>query len=150
MRATRTLLPFLAMVLLARVDCFGQAWVPPKGEGEIALSYQNLFNRYHFNGDGSRHDYGHIRVFGAIEELDYGVTDKFAVNVSLPYGFGKYRGPYPHQLPIDNGDYHGALQDFHVGIPVQHRQASISIHSILGGGVSQPSLPAFRTLRRRH
>jgi hypothetical protein len=20
--------------------------------------------------------------------------------------------PYPHQLPIDNGDYHGALQDF--------------------------------------
>jgi hypothetical protein len=115
MRATRTLLPFLAMVLLARVDCFGQAWVPPKGEGEIALSYQNLFNRYHFNGDGSRHDYGHIRVFGAIEELDYGVTDKVAVNVSLPYGFGKYRGPYPHQLPIDNGDYHGALQDFHVG-----------------------------------
>src|SRR5437660_11406087 len=100
MRATRPLLLFLAGVLLARVDCFGQAWVPPKGEGEIALSYQNLFNRYHFNGDGSRHDYGHIRVFGAIEEVDYGVTDKFVGNVSLPYGFGKYLGTSPQQLTI--------------------------------------------------
>jgi hypothetical protein len=102
-------------VLLADATGFGQAWVPPKGEGETALSYQNLFTRDHFNGDGSRHDYGHIRLFGVIEELDYGVTNKFAVNLSVPYGFGKYHGPFPHKLPIDDGDYHGALQDMHFG-----------------------------------
>jgi hypothetical protein len=115
MRSARLLVLSLAVVLFAHVDFFGQAWVPPKGEGEVALSYQNLFNKYHFNSDGTRHDYGHIRAFRVIEEIDYGVTDKFAVNVSLPYGFGKYHGPFPHQLPIDGGDYHGALQDFRVG-----------------------------------
>jgi hypothetical protein len=115
MRSTHRVLLLSAGVLLANAIGFGQAWVPPKGEGEMALSYQNLFNKYHYNGDGSRHDYGHVRAFRAIEELDYGVTDKFAVNVSLPYGYGKYHGPYPHQLPIDNGNYHGALQDFRVG-----------------------------------
>jgi len=113
--AKHRLLLLSAAVLLAHATGFGQAWVPPKGEGEMALSYQNLFTRDHFNGDGSRHDYGHIRLFGVIEELDYGVTNKFAVNLSVPYGFGKYHGPFPHKLPIDDGDYHGALQDMHVG-----------------------------------
>jgi hypothetical protein len=69
MRATRLLLVVISS-LLAGAVAFAQAWVPPKGEGEMALSYQNLFNRYHFNGDGSRHDYGHVRAFRLIEELD--------------------------------------------------------------------------------
>jgi hypothetical protein len=118
MRATARPLVYLPLVLLVgvlTVSAFGQAWVPPKGEGEMATSYQNLFTKDHFNGDGSRHDYGHIRLFGVIQEFDYGVTDKLAVNLSVPYGFGKYHGPFPHLLPIDNGDYHGALQDLHLG-----------------------------------
>ncbi len=115
MRAKHRLLLLSAAVLLAHATGFGQAWVPPKGEGEMALSYQNLFNKDHYNGDGSHHDFGHIRAFREIAELDYGVTDRFAVNVSLPYGIGKYHGAFPHQLPIDGGDYHGALQDFRVG-----------------------------------
>jgi len=118
MRATVGPFGCVASVLLASmlaVSAFGQAWVPPKGDGEMAISYQNLFTKDHFNGDGSRHDYGHIRLFGVIQDFDYGVTDKLAVSLSIPYGFGKYNGPFPHLLPIDNGDYHGALQDLHVG-----------------------------------
>jgi len=115
MRATRSLFFLVTSLLLADV-ALGQAWVPPKGEGEMALSYQNLFTKEHFNGDGSRHDYGHVRLFGAIQEFDYGATDKLAVSLSVPYGFGKYKGPFPHLLPIDNGDYHGALQDLHLGV----------------------------------
>jgi hypothetical protein len=115
MRATRLLL-VLSFLLQAGAPAFCQAWVPPKGEGEMALSYQNLFTKEHFNGDGSRHDYGHIRLFGMIQEFDYGVTDKLAVSLSVPYGFGKYQGQFPHKLPIDNGDYHGALQDLHIGV----------------------------------
>ena len=105
----------VVFVVFAEPPAGAQAWVPPKGEGEMALSYQNLFTKDHFNGDGSRHDYGHIRAFRLIQEIDYGITDRFAVSVSLPYGFGKYYGPFPHQLPIDNGVYHSALQDFRVG-----------------------------------
>ena len=70
MRSARLLVLFLAAILFAHIDCFAQAWVPPKGEGETALSYQNLFNQYHFNSDGTRHDYGHIRAFRVIEEID--------------------------------------------------------------------------------
>src|SRR5215475_5857654 len=115
MRASSGVLLLLVGLLFVSATAFSQAWVPPKGEGEMALGYQNLFNKYHYNSDGSRHDYGHVRAFRVIQELDYGVTDKFAVNVSLPYSEGKYHGAFPHQKPIDNGDYHGALQDFRIG-----------------------------------
>jgi hypothetical protein len=114
-RATHRLLLLSSEMLLANAPSFCQAWVPLKGEGEMAVSYQNLFTRDHFNGDGSRHDYGHIRLYGGIGELDYGVTNKFAVNLSVPYGVGKYNGPFPHQLPIDDGTYTGELKDLHVG-----------------------------------
>ena len=51
MRVASRLLLFPTALLLACqlvVSAFGQAWVPPKGEGEMAISYQNLFTTEHF------------------------------------------------------------------------------------------------------
>jgi hypothetical protein len=44
--------------------------------------------------------------------VDYSVTDRLALRISLPYIAAKYNGPFPHQLPIDNGTYHSTFQDF--------------------------------------
>jgi hypothetical protein len=102
----------LAFLLASVVMCSAQAWVPPRGEGDISVTYQNLYTRDHFNGDGNRFDAGRIRLQGLVQTLDFGVTDKLAVSSSLPLFAGKYEGKFPHKYPIDDGNYHGSLQNF--------------------------------------
>src|SRR5215472_4130424 len=104
-----------ALVLFAGAAmCLAQAWVPSKGEGEVSSIYQNLYTRDHFNGDGGRFDAGRIRLQGLVQTLDFGITDKLAVSTSLPVFVGKYNGLFQHKLPIDDGNYHGSLQNFAV------------------------------------
>jgi hypothetical protein len=92
--------------------CSGQAWVPAKGEGEVSVTYQNLYTHDHFNGDGGRFNAGRIRLQGLVQTVDFGITDKLAVTSTLPAFVGKYNGALPHKVPIDNGNYHGSLQNF--------------------------------------
>src|SRR5437899_8187669 len=99
----------------------------------MAISYHNLLTKDHFDGDGSRHDFGHISLMGVIQEFDYGATDRLAVNLTVPYGFGNYKGPFAHQLPIDNGDYHGALQDLRIGFRYNVRTHPVMFTPFLGG-----------------
>jgi hypothetical protein len=104
-----------------------QAFLPPAGEGNLTISYQNLFARGHWdlNGDrmvgdsGSDPSQGHAIVM----EAEYGLNNRLALNVSLPYIRSKYEGTHPHLVggsgPVqewDNGEYHGTFQDFRVGV----------------------------------
>jgi hypothetical protein len=89
----------------------GQAWTPAKGEGDYSVVFQDLYTRDHLLQDGSRIYAGHVTLLGLVQSLDFGLTDKLAATVAFPLGAGKYRGPTPHQFPIDNGNYHGSLQD---------------------------------------
>ncbi len=93
-----------------------QAWVPAKGEGNLTLSYQNSFVRNHLDETGARLDLGHTRSSGIIQDWEYGLTDRMAVNISLPYIFSKYMGDDPEGLPTDDGKYHSTFQDFRVGL----------------------------------
>ena len=94
----------------------GQAWTPAKGEGDYSLVFQDLYTREHLLQDGSRVDAGHVNLVGIVQSVDFGVTDKFAATVAVPIGVGKYSGPTPHLLPIDNGNYHGGLQDMGIAL----------------------------------
>ena len=53
-------------------------------------------------------------------DVEFGVTDRLAVNVSLPFITAKFRGPFHNALShaggedIDDGTYHGAFQDFRI------------------------------------
>src|SRR6266566_3297249 len=98
-------------VCTGAVLCTGQAWVPPKGEGDISIVFQNLYTNQHFFSDGTRFDAGKIRLLGLMHTVDFGITDKLAVTGSLPVFAGKYNGTLPHQFPIDNGNYNGSTQD---------------------------------------
>lgn len=93
-----------------------QAWTPAKGEGDFTFTYQNLYTADHFRGDGSTFQAGKIRLEGFTQTLDFGITDRLAFTFGLPYGIGKYSGGFPHQLITDDGDYHGALQDYRLGL----------------------------------
>lgn len=102
----------LCAVLVMPFAVSGQAWLFPKGEGTVSLSYQNLFVADHVFENSDAHDIGHILSHALTLDVDYSLTDRLAVRVAVPYIIAKYYGPTPHQLPKDDGTYHSTLQDF--------------------------------------
>jgi hypothetical protein len=77
--------------------------------------FQETFVDWHLDGSGHRTDAGQIRVDGVLLDLTYGVTDTTTISVTLPYLAGKYVGSKPHPgSPIDDGKYHGGVQDLRV------------------------------------
>ena len=124
--AVITLAGFAVLPMLAP-RASAQAWVPDKGTGDVSIAYQNLYTAEHTMGDGSRVNVGKVRVNGMTQALDFGLTDKLALTVSLPYGWGKYSGTTPHQLPIDNGTYHGTAQDWILGLRYNVRTRPLQV-----------------------
>ena len=122
-----------------------QAWVPPKGEGNYSISYQNLFVRDHFFSDGSRHDVGHIRLHGMLQELDYGLTEKVAVRISLPFMLGKYKGQFPHVNleNTDDGHYRGTFQDFRFSVRYNLRTRPFVVTPVIEGIVPSHQYEQF-------
>jgi hypothetical protein len=114
---------------------FGQAWVPPKGEGSVAIVYQNLAVVDHLNSDGTRFDAGHIQAHGVLVFAEYGLSSRVALNLSLPYVTSRYQGNRPHQLPIDSGDYHGTFQDFGIGLRYSFRAGGFAFTPFVAGVV---------------
>ena len=133
--------PWLAAALLLLAGMAGaQAWLPAKGEGTGTLILQDGFVRDHFLADGSQQDFGHIRTFILIQDIDYGITDKLAVDVSVPFVLSKYMGASPHKaLPghlfWDNGNYHGNFQDFRVNVRYGLRKGALRVAPFFSFGV---------------
>ena len=92
-----------------------QAWLPASGEGAVAIQLQNAFSRDHFV-PVARVDIGHIYTTSIVFDATYGVTDKIAVDVSLPYIASKYNGPQPHPTTLDDGTYHSTFQDLRFAV----------------------------------
>jgi opacity protein-like surface antigen len=116
-----------------------QAWLPPAGEAFISIGYGNSFTTKHYvfraaqpgvpagpPSDNTEDDRGHIRSQSVGAELGYGITDRFAVLVGLPFTSAKWyrtcQAPHfcgsPHIPPngktLDDGYYHGTFQDYRV------------------------------------
>ena len=102
----------LFAVLVIPSALSAQAWLFPKGEGSVSLSYQNLYVADHVYESSDAHDVGHILSHALTLDVDYSLTGDLAVRVAVPYIAARYYGPKPHQLPMDDGAYHSTLQDF--------------------------------------
>lgn len=103
---------FMAAVL-APTTAFAQAWVPRAGDGTVAFVYQNQLVRDHLFSDGARIDAGHIESNSVLLDFTYGITDRFALNVNVPYIASAYHGSRPHPGSLlDDGKTHGTFQDF--------------------------------------
>jgi hypothetical protein len=115
-----------------------QAWLPPKGEASFSLGYGNVFvNRHYLGspadpGDSVESDYGHIRSQSFGIGLSYGVTDRFAVSVGVPFIVTKYYGTpnqnfFPHTIPNDDGQYHGTFQDYTFRLAYQALSGPVAV-----------------------
>ena len=121
-----TALVAAGVVALARIAS-AQAFVPPAGQGNITIAYQNLFARGHLdlNGDRMSGEAGHdpVQAHAFTFETEFGLTDRLAVNASIPFIRSKYGGSAPHLVggtgppqEWDNGLYHATWQDFRLGL----------------------------------
>lgn len=130
----RTVL-FLSALFLFPTIVAAQAWVPEKGEGTVTLTLQDNFIKDHLLSNGQRIDNGHIRTFIAFQDIDYGITDKLALDASIPFVLSKYDGTKPHQLPVDDGKYHGNWQDVRLNLRYNLRAHPLAITPFVALGL---------------
>jgi hypothetical protein len=136
----------IAVVFVAWFVCVpsvsaAQAFTPPQGVGSFTLAVQTVDNTGHWLSDGFFLAFGESVTASVLAEVEYGVTDRLAATVGLPYVFAKYTGdmPPPSQLPVDEcACWHSAFQDAFFG--VRYR---------LGNGTWAVT-PAFRYGRPTH
>jgi hypothetical protein len=112
----------ISLLLLATpLASLAQAWLSPQGDGTVTVLYQYDIERLHVFSDGRTKDKGHTYLNAIFADTDFSITKKLAVRVDLPFIDGRYIGNSPHLLvrgdpttivALDNGQYHGAVQDF--------------------------------------
>ena len=106
-----------ALVLCA-APASAQAFVPAQGEGAVSVMYQDQFFKYHV-APTTEVDAGQIWARSLLVDVTYGLTDKVAVSIGVPWVATQYVGPAPHPLadfsgpnPLDDGSWHSTMQDF--------------------------------------
>ena len=139
-KALRGPLRLSAVVLLLASIAGAQAWTPAQGEGTASVIVSDSFVQNHFLADGTQRNFGHIRTFILIQDVDYGITDKLAVDISVPFVLAAYHGATPHKaLPghefWDNGNYHGNFQDFRVNVRYGLNKGALRIAPFFQFGV---------------
>jgi hypothetical protein len=79
-----------------------------------------------------------------MSEVDFSLTKKLAVKLSLPYIDGKYNGSYPHLFvrgrpetlsKLDDGKHHGAFQDFRLDVRYNVRRRPLMLTPFFQIGV---------------
>jgi hypothetical protein len=120
-----------------------QPWVPPRGEGSVSISYQNYYTLGHYDLQGRPNTNGATHSKAVALDLDYGVTDRIALVVGVPFISSKYTGPPSYFVggkvtfpgPLDDGTYHGALQDFRVAVRRMFIAGPVALTPFVGGTV---------------
>jgi hypothetical protein len=101
-----------------------QTWVPGKGHGSVSVAYQDLYIATHTLSNGAHGFPGTIDNHSVFIGLDYGLTDRLAVSVGLPFKSNRFVGPGVHnpgtldddhgESFMDDGQYHGGWQNVSV------------------------------------
>jgi hypothetical protein len=109
----------VATLLLAPAIASAQAWLPQKGSLALSLTYNDVFNQYHYLPNGDEFDAGHTRSDTYGLGAAYSPTDRLMFAAALPYVRTRYWGERPHPTEIDNGHEHGAWTDLRVSMHYQ-------------------------------
>ena len=88
----RSLLALAIALLLSPAVAAAQAFTPPPKVGSVTLSWQWVNNTGHILTDGTFIPGGDSVTTSVLAEVDYGVTERFAATVGVPFIFAKYTG----------------------------------------------------------
>lgn len=119
-------LTILAVMFFGFAPCvLAQAWLPPKGQGTLAFSYQNndvddhLFSTSVFGGvdaGADAFDLGDIDSQVLTVGGSYGLSKRFAVDGEFAWVTARYTGVNAENPALDDGSFHGAFQDVRIGV----------------------------------
>src|SRR5262245_15108113 len=84
----------LAIAIPFAPEARAQASVPEQGGGSWALAGQSVIVHDHTDYHGVPGDFGKTHTRMLFLGLDYGLTDRLAVNIGLPYVKSKYVGAF--------------------------------------------------------
>ena len=118
MRAMRSRGALLSALLLGIPALLsGQAWTPPAGQGSVWLSGQTVHVDSHLQGNGIRAHDVDVRGKSATLGVEYGLSDRLAFGINLPYASTRLVSGIPHGGAIsDDGRSHGTLTDLSVDL----------------------------------
>jgi hypothetical protein len=132
----------LAVLVFSRDVC-AQAWVPAQGEGAVAISFQDLDVTRHL-ATTTRVNAGHINSVVLLADLTYGLTDKVAIDVALPFVSSKYRGSYPHpNTTIDDGTFHSSFTDIRTSVRYNVTRKGTVLTPYIGAIVPSHDYPYY-------
>ena len=120
--ASRRWFAYTVAILLVPETAAAQAFTPPAQVGSVTAAWQWVDNTGHLLFDGTLLPRGQSVTTSALVEVDYGVTDRFALTASVPYVFARYTGGLPSRsgLPVDECKcWNSSFQDF--GISGRYR-----------------------------
>jgi hypothetical protein len=126
-----------------------QAWLPAQGEGTVSVLFSDVFAKYHYLPTTPQ-DFGHIRTETVLLDVTYGLTDKVAITVGIPWVASRYSGAYPHPLadltgvtPLDDGTYHQTFQDFRFDVRYNITRRGLVLTPFIGSIVPSHSYTYF-------
>jgi len=115
--AYRVSLAAIIPVLLVPASAAGQTLTPPAGVGSVTFAWQWIDNTGHIQSNGKLVPLGKSVTTSVLTEVDYGVTERLAATVAVPFVFARYKGPNHPRLadgPDDCFCWHQSFQDFSI------------------------------------
>ena len=127
-----------------------QAWLPPKGEASVTLGISRDFANQHTDDDGNNltiptgEGWGSMTWNEVRPVLGYGITDRLAVRLSVPFVVSKYEGqvahpPLPGHENQDDGNWHSTFGDFYAQLRFKATKGSLVATPFLAFGVPSHS-----------
>jgi hypothetical protein len=115
-RITSATALIIGLLAVTARSAAAQAFVPAQGEGTVSILFQDQFFKYHVIP--TTQSQGLIYSDSVLVDVAYGLTDKVAVGIGLPWVATRYGGSSPHLLPdqsgiqpVDDGTWHSTVQD---------------------------------------
>ena len=126
----------VGLILAAAGTASAQAWLPPKGEAAFSLGWNRTWADHHLDYLGNTLAPGDMIWHNAIADLGYGVTDRLAVRLNIPYVASKYVGTRPHPArpgkpQIDNGSWNSTFQDFRAEVRFRATTGSLAVTPVV-------------------
>lgn len=115
----RSFVALCAAIIVWPTYVAAQAFTPPERVGAVTVAWQFIDNTGHWFTDGFFLPQGQSISTSAFVDVDYGVTNRLAASVAIPYVFAKYTGGLPSfsRLPIDECRcWQSSFQDFSFGL----------------------------------
>jgi hypothetical protein len=107
----------LIAVLLAPASAAAQTFTPPAGVGSVTFAWQWIDNTGHIVTNGHLFRAGQSVTTSVLAEVDYGVTERLAATVAVPFVFARYTGALPSRSGFERDEcrcWNQSFQDFSI------------------------------------